>query len=326
MMTIADRVYKKIEIADPLIAALVSSKPMERLRRINQSGGPVFLEPERNITRFEHSVGVWYLLKRFGASRKEQAAGLLHDTPHTAFSHVVDVVFPNENHTFHERFTRKVILESEIPEILKKHGLKTEDILKRDDYHLLEAELPDLSADRIDYFLRDTRPDLLFPDSLAAMFLDGLFVDRGVFYFKDRGLAALYATLFITAGRLLWLDPNSHGSFYLLAEALKRAMKIGKITREDFFLTDEEVFAKLRKIEDPLVRKSVSRLRPTTKFEYAPESEADFSGPNKPRVVDPWVKTAGGKKRVSQMVPRLKEFFEHYRKTHKTLAVKMKAV
>ena len=282
------------------------------------------MEPSRDITRFEHSIGVWFILKKFGAGLKEQVAGLLHDVPHTAFSHVIDVVFPTEDHTFHEKFTEKVILNSEVPDILKRHKIKVSDILTKENFLLLEADLPDLSADRIDYFLRDSRPDQIFPNSLVEEFLNGLFVKNSVFYFKNRSLASLYAILFLNAGRLLWLDPNSHGSFYLLATALKRAMEIKKITLEDFFGTDDQVFAKLKKIDDEQVKKYVNRLNPSTRFIYVEPSLAEFSGPNKPRIVDPLVETAAGMVRISKIVPRLNEFFDYYKKTYKILHVSEK--
>ncbi len=320
-MKVIDRVYGKIEVDNLLIAELIDSSPMQRLKRINQSGGPVYLEPRRDITRYEHSIGVWYLLKKYGASLEEQVAGLLHDTPHTAFSHVVDFVFPNEDHTFHEKFTKKVILSSEVPAILKKHGMKVENILDKKRFHLLDADLPDLSADRIDYFLRDTRPDQLFPDSLVKQFLNGINVWKSKFYFKDRSLASLYAILFLNAGRLLWLDPNSHGSFFLLATALKRAIEIGKLTEEDFFKTDSEVFEMLQKIDDKTVKKYVDKLTPQTRFIYAERKKAEFVGPNKPRIVDPWIKESGKLVRISFLVPRLTELFEHYKKTYKFLGV-----
>lgn len=321
-MRIKDRVYGTIEIDDPLIIELIESSPLQRLKKIKQNGAQVFLDPARNTTRFEHSVGVWHLLKKYGASQAEQVAGILHDTPHTAFSHVIDFVFPNEDHNFHEKFTEKVILNSEVPEILKKHRLKVEDVLATDNFHLLEADLPDLSADRIDYFLRDIMLSPMFPDSLARDLLNGIFVADSKLYFKDINLAQYYAILYITAGRLLWLDPDANGSFQLLARALKKALELGKLAEEDLFKTDTEVMKILEDIDDPEVSKYLERLNPQTKFVYANESEAEFYGHNKPRVVDPWVEVDGKLVRISEITPRLKEFFDHYKKTYQMIGVK----
>lgn len=321
-MKIKDRVYGEIVVTNPLIIELIKSSPMQRLRKINQYGGPVFLEPLRNVNRFEHSIGVWYILKRYGASLEEQVAGLLHDTPHTAFSHVIDLVFPNDNFAFHERFMEKIIMSSEIPEILKRKGISVKRILKNKSHHLLDADLPDLSADRMDYFFRDTRPEELFPKSLIKQFLDGIFVKNSKFYFKDVSLASLYAILFMNASRLLWLDPSSHGSFFLLAKALKQAIKIKIVTEEDLFKTDGDVFEILKASKDSEVKKYVKRLTPATNFVYAKKSEAEFFGLNKPRVVDPWVQTKGKLVRLSTLIPRLKEMFDHYKQTYKVLGVK----
>lgn len=320
-MIINDRAYGKIEITDPLIIELINSAPIQRLKGINQSTATVFLEPRRNVTRFEHSIGVWYLLKHYGAGREEQVAGLLHDTPHTVFSHVIDFVFPNANNTFHEKYAEKVILSSDIPAILKKYGLKVENILNKDNFRLLEADLPDLSADRIDYFLRDTRSDQLFPDSLVKEFLSGIFVRDSKFYFKDLGLASLYAILFLNAGRLLWLNPNTHGSYFLLAKALKRAMNLKYINEDDLFKTDNVVIDILKNIDDMEVKKNMDRLNPKTKFIYVDKQEAEFTGPNKPRVVDPLVDVGGKLIRVSVLTPRLKELFDHYKKTYQVISV-----
>jgi hypothetical protein len=320
-MIINDRAYGKIEITDPLIIDLLNTAPMQRLKGINQSSASAFLEPQRNVTRFEHSVGVWYLLKRYGAGKEEQVAGLLHDTPHTVFSHVIDVVFPNVNHNYHEKFADKIILSSDIPQILGKYGLKVENILDKENFPLLEADLPDLSADRIDYFLRDTRWDQLFPDSMVVQFLDGIFVREAKFYFKDKSLASLYAILFINAGRLQWLDPNSHGSYILLAEAVKRALKLKYLTENDLFKTDKEVIGILIKSKDAEIKKYLDRLNPKTKFIYVDAAMAEFTGPNKPRVVDPLVDVDGKLIRISVLIPRLKELFDHFKKTYQIISV-----
>ena len=41
---------------------------------------------EPSYTRFEHSLGVYALLKKYRASRAEQIAGLLHDVSHSLFT------------------------------------------------------------------------------------------------------------------------------------------------------------------------------------------------------------------------------------------------
>ena len=116
-MLIHDRIYGAINITEEVVVELINSNPLQRLKKISQDGAPHFIQPIRNVTRFEHSIGVWYLSFLYKRPIEEQIASLLHDIPHTAFSHVIDFVMADEKHEFHEKFTNQIILNSEIPGI-----------------------------------------------------------------------------------------------------------------------------------------------------------------------------------------------------------------
>src|SRR5438874_2437653 len=151
-----DVLWGEISLDEPVLAELAQSAPVQRLRCIHQAGASQYLLPEKaRHTRFEHSLGVMYVLRRVGAGIEEQVAGLLHDIPHTAFSHTADIVFPNDEHTFHERFQHEIVSRSAIPAILAKYDIDLRAALEPDGYRLLEQPLPWLCADRVDYGLRD---------------------------------------------------------------------------------------------------------------------------------------------------------------------------
>ena len=122
-MRYLDKIYGEFEITEPVLVDLVNSSAMARLRKINQYGTWVYFDPKFTTTRFEHSMGVFYICKKFGSSLEEQIAGLLHDVSHTAFSHVVDFVFGSgEKQDFAENLEEEFIAKTDIPEILKKYG------------------------------------------------------------------------------------------------------------------------------------------------------------------------------------------------------------
>src|SRR3954447_15989687 len=73
-----DRVYGEVAIEEPGILDLISSPTFERLKGIRQAGPSALTFPFKNVTRFEHSLGVFLLLRRLGPDRREQVAGLLH--------------------------------------------------------------------------------------------------------------------------------------------------------------------------------------------------------------------------------------------------------
>jgi uncharacterized protein len=80
-MIINDRIYGRLSVEEPVIAALVNSAPMQRLKKISQDGAPHFIQPVRDVNRFEHSVGTWYLSHRYRRPIAAQIGALLHDVP-----------------------------------------------------------------------------------------------------------------------------------------------------------------------------------------------------------------------------------------------------
>lgn len=100
-MIVEDSVFGKFEVKEPVLIELLNSKAMQRLKMISQVGIPDKYYSYGCGSRYEHSLGVLFLLKKLDASLEEQVAGLLHDVSHTAFSHVADWVFgtkENENY------------------------------------------------------------------------------------------------------------------------------------------------------------------------------------------------------------------------------------
>jgi HD superfamily phosphohydrolase len=96
-MEYGDTVYGSTSFTEPMILDLMQSGAIQRLRSVLQHGITAVLGISQPITRFEHSVGAMILVHRAGGSVCEQAAALMHDVSHTAFSHVADFVFGGAN-------------------------------------------------------------------------------------------------------------------------------------------------------------------------------------------------------------------------------------
>jgi predicted class III extradiol MEMO1 family dioxygenase len=58
-----DTFYGKVSFEDPLLIKLVEHKSMQRLKHINQYGLRSFAYKQHNYSRYEHSIGVFALLK-----------------------------------------------------------------------------------------------------------------------------------------------------------------------------------------------------------------------------------------------------------------------
>ena len=177
-MKYTDQIYGEFELSG-VIEELINTSVFQRLKNIHQGGAIVLVKPEMNHTRYDHSIGVMLLIKKLGGSMEEQIAGLIHDISHTAFSHLIDYVFEVEEEDYHEKRYETVLKDQEISDVLKKHQLERSKFFDLEKYQMLEYPLPNLSADRIDYTLRD----LLQIGEISRMeiswFLSGLQVYEG---------------------------------------------------------------------------------------------------------------------------------------------------
>lgn len=311
--TYADPLWGAIDLGEPMLGELVSSAPVQRLKHIHQAGASYYILPEqRSGTRFEHSLGVLHVLQSLGANLEEQIAGLLHDVPHTAFSHTVDIVFPNDEHNFHERFQREIVLRSEIPATLARHHLPLRAALEPENYPLLEQPLPGLCADRIDYSLRDAFSLGKITREEAQDFLPHLLPTPQGPLVNSVAAARRFAEAFSAANSLLWTAIDEAGTYWALAGALRRAYAMHAFTDADLFSTDEAAMSKLRAIPDPLVRSYLLLLEPGTHFYEAQPPSPFFVTHMKNRAVDPLVQDPSWStpRRLTQVDPEYKRIFD----------------
>ncbi|OGY87067.1 MAG: hypothetical protein A2233_03900 [Candidatus Kerfeldbacteria bacterium RIFOXYA2_FULL_38_24] len=319
-MQYQDKIYGQFKINDAVIIELIKSEPMQRLKKINQYGASFYRFPHLTTTRFEHSVGVYYILRLLNASLEEQVAGLLHDVPHTAFSHVADNVFEDASQTFHEQFQEKVIFESNIPQILKKHDLSVWNLFKKSSFHLAERDLPDLCADRVDYFFRDCVTDKQLDLLDARKILEDMTIFDGDIVFKNKEYAVQFAQTFRNANEKLWANPLQSALYYLLAAAMKAALEDGVISFDDLFTTDKEVYDRMKASGNQEILRFLDDMDHVVVEENA--KDFDYHVMPKARVVDPYILVqkdkAQQKVRLSSVDEKLKtknqEIVERFKK------------
>lgn len=315
-MIVNDSVYGGFEIKDPLVLELIKSKPMQRLKHITQFGSWKFIMPDLKNSRFEHSVGVYRLLCLLGASREEQVAGLLHDVPHGAFSHVIDYVFDREDdQEYHEDQHKRIVMNSEIPDIVKSE-FSIDRLMDERNFTLLERGLPDMCADRIDYFMRDGLAIGVVKRDDVRMFMDNLTVRDSEIVCRSRDAARKMAFLFLECSRKFWSSPLQAASYQILADAIKIAMKRGVIDRDDLFGTDDELLGKVKAANIKEIDEKLGLLNPSLKV-VEDKGKHDFHSRTKAGFIDPKVLEGGGLVRVS-------DFDEVFRKERDDFARKIK--
>jgi uncharacterized protein len=251
-----DVIYGESEVYNPVLVTLINSQIVQRTKRINQFGIPDEFYFLKNFSRFDHCLGVMYLLRSLGASEEEQIAGLLHDVSHKAFSHVYDWIAGTTTQESSQDDGHKYFIQnSEIPMILNAYGYSLDRIIDYHNFGLLERDGPQLCADRVDYALREANIELA--QSIAA----GLIVVDGKLICRDQETASQMGRLFIHCQLNNWGSYEGVARYHLFSAALKRALALGIIDKEDFMLDDEYVVSKLKTSTDHQIQKLLNYLR-----------------------------------------------------------------
>lgn len=304
-MNIKDRVYGKVKIKEPVLLEIINSPTLQRLKNIDQAG---YFEPHfpgTKHSRFEHSVGVCLLLKKYGAPIEEQLAGLIHDVSHSAFSHCIDYVLnvgSEKKQSYQDNIFKDYVKKSEIPKVLKKYDFDLNYILDDKNFPLKEKKLPDLCADRIDYSLRTA---CVFKDIESAnYFLDSLTAENGNWIFKNFESAKKYAEFFLKLNTNYFAGLPSAVMFRTVGDYLRYALLKRYISETDLYTTDKIVLSKIKPHHknDKRLKLLFDRMNKKISFRNNPN---DFDGEVfcKSRVVDPLCLRNGDIKKISQIDP-----------------------
>ena len=303
-----DPLYGAHEVGEPVLTELLASAPLRRLERVHLSGAAWLVKPGRDVSRLEHTLGVMLLVRRYGGSIEEQVAALLHDVPHTAFSHIADRVFDDPNDEYHERHLARVVGESEIPAILVRHGIDLPAVLDPHRWPLLEQPQPDLCADRLDYSLRDYVRAGLGPRDEVTRFLDDLTVHHGQLVCRTPALAEWFVRAYAAVVDGLYMDPLECYADVALTGALKAALRRGVISKADLWQDDNAVLSRLRAAADSEIARHLADLQ-DPRFE-PDDTTPTIRLPRKPRCVDPLVVQGERAARISALSPEARAINE----------------
>lgn len=307
-----DAMYGTVEVSEKPLLDLMASDAVQRLKGISQHGITALVGITAPFSRFEHSVGAMLLVRRLGASFEEQVAALLHDVSHTAFSHVIDFVFDDQNgQSYHEDRKEEFIANSDLPAILRRHGMDWRDFLDETGFPLLEQPSPALCADRLDYFLRDLEFLRLASGNEIRRVLESLTTRQGRIVLDDVNVARWLAYTFIEADRASWSNFREVGLYQLTAEAIKIAQRIGLIADDDLWGSDEALWTKLRCAEDPGIRALTKLISPATRFTWD-EERPMFRVATKVRSLDPHVIDGDTIRPLSQLEPGFGKYRNEY--------------
>ena len=305
-MLISDRIYGPQEIDEPIILELLASPFLERLKGVDQYGHFEAFFSGTASSRYDHSLGVFFLLRRYGASLAEQVSGLVHDVSHTVFSHCIDYLDGGDqkDQSYQDTSLSTFLAQSDLPAILNKYGYALEYILDDHNFPLKEQSLPDLCADRIDYSLRDANKFIgLTPTEIQNILAD-LSVADGRWIFKNQASAKNYAQIFFEVNQNYYCGLPSAVMLNSVGNYLNYALSKKYIRPDDLYTTDQAVLKKINNFlaVDPALEKLFQRLDNKVSYVNNP-ADYDFLVFCKSRVVDPLFYDAGVVRRLSEADP-----------------------
>jgi len=169
---ITDPVHRSIRFSQAE-REVIDSPAFQRLRRIRQLAGAHLVYPSAQHSRFEHSLGAMHIAGLAGETllgkgyidnaeivQDLRLAALLHDIGHGPFSHLFEEVLEYRCNTTHEEMGKKIIMQSEIADIMGRHGYSADHICdlsfgQSKVNFMNEIVSGGLSADIMDYLPRD---------------------------------------------------------------------------------------------------------------------------------------------------------------------------
>lgn len=315
-MKYKDEVYGEFDLHEPVLIDLIQSPALQRLKKINQ-GGFRFSASDQQAKRFDHSLGAMCLLRKYGASLEEQIHGLIHDVSHSAFSHTIDYaledVSSQKRQCYQDKIFPKFVKEqTNIPEIIKKHGLDVDYILDETNFPLQETELPDICADRIDYVLRDGVGYAQEDPERVQRLMKKLITQDNKWVFTDLQGACDFAEYFEMMNRVFYSGLPTAVMFKVVGEGLKYLVEKDLITLDDLYTDDEVVENKMREIakQDKEFAKHWNKMHRQKEVKHDPE-DYEHDVWVKSRAVDPLFITKDGLKKLSEAEPSWKQVVKH---------------
>ncbi len=292
---------------------------MRRIREVGMNCGCEYTQFERfrdlqPYSRYQHSLSCALIVWHFTEDVRQSVAALFHDISTPVFAHVVDFLngdYLKQEST--EQLTGKMIRESrEIGGLLRKYGLKAEDVSDYHRYPICDNDSPKLSADRLEYTLGNIVNFSIKPKDKVREYYDDLIITADEegnpeLAFRDFDIGEEFALDSLKCSHIYVSDEDRY-SMQILAEILKLSIDYGIITYDQLYEDEPFIIEKLHstKVTTALWNKfrAMNRM-------YVPTQE-DLNAriiDAKKRYIDPLVAGKGRMSELSSLYRREKNRF-----------------
>lgn len=293
----------------------IDTPEMERIGKISMSCGTDYskcFNVRYWYSNLDHSIGVALIIWNFTHDKKQTLAGLFHDVATPVFKHCIDFMNgDSETQESTEEKTSEIIKNSsKIMNLLKRDGIKLEDVENYKIYPIADNDTPKLSADRFEYTFSSglTFFRVWELNKIRKMYNNIVVItnEEGIqeIAFKDKEVCEEYIN---TISKLWpeWVSNKGRTVTQFLADMCKSMHNAGYLTIKDLYtLSEREVIDKILTCEDKYLSDSFKLFQEADmvyKSLIPIEEKYCVNVKSKMRYVVPLVQTDDGAVRINQI-------------------------
>lgn len=250
----------------------IETPEMQRIGKISLSCGKDYtkvFDVKYFYSNLDHSVGVALIIWNFTKDKKQTLAGLFHDISVPVFKHVVDFMSKDyQNQESIEEKTAEIIMNSkEIMSLLKRDGIKLEEIIDYKIYPIADNDIPRLSADRLEY---NFSAGLTLKRVWEILDIKQCYKDITILKNEDNKEELGFKTISIcekyisTVSNLwpVWISSSDKVVMQFLADIIKKMNDKEYINKDELYiLSEREIINKIINCEDKYIRDSFNKFQ-----------------------------------------------------------------
>ena len=235
----------------------INTPQMQKLAGISVSCGTYYTKLFDKMVWYsslDHSIAVSLIVWNFTKDKKQTIAGLFHDIATPVFKHSIDFMngdYKKQEST--EELTTQIIRESkEIMSLLKRDGIKIEEVDNYHIYPIADNDTPMLSADRLEYTLSNglgACKNIWNMEDVKEIY-ENIEIQKNEQGIEELGFKDIkIAEKFVKGMRILsnsYIDNKTKFSMQFLADIMKIMSSQNLITKKDLYeLSEKEVIERI---------------------------------------------------------------------------------
>ena len=235
----------------------INTPQMQKLSEISVSCGTYYTKLFDKMVWYsslDHSIAVSLIVWNFTKDKKQTIAGLFHDIATPVFKHSIDFMngdYKKQEST--EELTTQIIRESkEIMSLLKRDGIKIEEVDNYHIYPIADNDTPMLSADRLEYTLSNglgACKNIWNLEEVKEIY-ENIEIQKNEQGIEELGFKDIkIAEKFVKGMRILsnsYIDNKTKFSMQFLADIMKIMSSQNLITKKDLYeLSEKEVIERI---------------------------------------------------------------------------------